>query len=130
MGLRGSRSGVLKVRRSSDIGAEVIDDQVQCYRSEIVSLNACIEKSLVDLTVFYDQMTVKVSVNTAQIVPAKIVGMHWNVREDQAAWQCVASMVKHSSANVFKMLSVVFQLECVVVAANENLSPIAPVQVL
>lgn len=53
MGLRGSRNGVLKVRRSSDIGAEVIDDQIQCYRSELVPLNAGIKESLINLAVFH-----------------------------------------------------------------------------
>ena len=51
IGLRGSRNGVLKVRRSSDIGAEVIDDQLQCYRSELVPLNASIKETPIFLSV-------------------------------------------------------------------------------
>jgi hypothetical protein len=68
----------------------------------------------------------KVAVYAAQVVAAKIIGMHGNVREDQAAWQLIARMVEHGPANVFKILSVVFELERVVVTANENFSSIAP----
>ena len=70
-------------------------------------------------------MAMEVPVDIASVMPLQIVWMYRDVSEDETARQCVAGMVKHGPTNVLKMLSVVLQLESVVVAANENLSPIA-----
>ena len=125
MGFHGALMGVLNVRLRSSIAFEIGNNVIQCYRLEIVSLDAGIEESFVHLPIFDHLMAMKVTVYAAQIVPAKIVGMHGNVREDEAAWQGIAAMVKHCPANIFKMLCVVFELKSVVIAPNKNFPSIA-----
>lgn len=81
-GFHGALMGVLNVRLRSSIAFEIGNNVIQCYRLEIVSLDAGIEESFVHLPVFDHLMAVKVAVYVASIVPSHTIWMHWNVSEN------------------------------------------------
>lgn len=118
MGLRGSRRGVLNVRRSASMITKVLDHLFQWYRLKVVSLYAGVKETVINLPILYHLMAVEMAVNIALVVALQTIGMHGDVREDQAARDGAVTMVEIGPANVGKVLQIKPGWKSVMIASN------------
>ena len=120
MGLRGSRSGVLNVRRS-DI-REVRLYLLVCYWRKVINFHASVEIERIGHSLIHHSVTMEVAMHIAPVALGnKTITMEGNVAE----YHPIAIM---TPTNVIEILRIVRHLEDVMIAANENLSSIETLQ--